>query len=180
MHLLTGVIAVIALAGCGGQGSGSARSRTASANLPGCTDTWTGSAGDSDYTNAANWSRQAIPAPSDNACLPPGSVVVVRRAPPQAATSLLNEGTLCLGISPGALARSLTNGSPNGHRSLAVLADLSSPACSPGMPAQRATPRLVLTVPDRVPTVPEATTASPPATRPSPRPRQNLTFIPVG
>jgi RHS repeat-associated protein len=65
-----------------------------------CTDTWTGTAGDGLWSTAANWSTDAVPGSSDEACLPDGASVT------------LNSGSYDVGSVDGSDASlSLTGGS---------------------------------------------------------------------
>lgn len=97
-------------------------------SLGGCTDTWTGAAGDRDYTNPSNWSGQRAPGDGDFACIRPGSVVNAIRAPLERAAGLINEGTLCVDVPVGKLAADIYNGPPPGQPILPQLPGTTDPA----------------------------------------------------
>ena len=62
-----------------------------------CTDTWTGGANDGgQWTNAGNWSLDAVPGPSDRACINGSSTNVYVFGDAQAA-SLVDQGLLTIG-----------------------------------------------------------------------------------
>jgi hypothetical protein len=130
--LTVGSLAALVLVGCG---SRTAESRSEGpTSRGGCTDTWTGKAGDAEYETAANWSAGRVPTKGDFACIRPGSLVKVSSAPIEPATSLLIEGTLCMLGDPSELALSIYNGAPPGQRPLPPLPGSTSlaPPCPPG------------------------------------------------
>lgn len=64
-----------------------------------CTDTWTGAAGDNDWSHAANWSKGAVPGPGDRACLGAGTSVFMHGGNYEVA-SISDQGSLELGYVP--------------------------------------------------------------------------------
>ncbi|MGZ4299420.1 MAG: hypothetical protein ACXVVK_20475, partial [Solirubrobacteraceae bacterium] len=106
------VIALLAMAaaGCGSTSRLQASSLHGPGSLGGCTDTWTGAAGDHDYTNPANWSGGRAPGDGDFGCIRPGSLVNVNRRPLERASGLVIEGTLCANVDAFALAANIYNG----------------------------------------------------------------------
>jgi hypothetical protein len=178
-HSLLGIVAALGLAGCGGHSQGASHQQATASNPPGCTDTWTGNAGDSNYTNPANWSTNSVPGMSDAACVPPGSYAVVGSAPQQPANSLLIEGTLCLKISPGPLARSIFNGISHGEKPLPELANPSNAACPAGtMLSFQGTPSLNLGGGSSTTGNPGSPPPAPAPRRPSPT-RPRVTIVPI-
>lgn len=173
VFLLLGIGTVLGLAGCGTHRQVASRPHaSAGVNPPGCTDTWTGAIGDSDYTDPADWSTDLVPGLADTACLPPGSFVVVRRMPQQPALTLLSEGTLCVGVNPGNVARFIEGGPPPGQRLLPALGHPEKGTCPSNM--------ISLVLPRRA-TGHRRVTASPPgaaASHPS-QGKSNLTIVPV-
>jgi hypothetical protein len=132
--MIIALAGAIALGGCADQRGGqAANAGSQAANAPGCTDTWSGRGGDSDYLNGANWSTGLAPSNGTNACIPPGGYAVVRSLPAEPAASLVIEGTLCLLDPPNGLATSITNGVPSGARPMQPLpGGASSKQCPPG------------------------------------------------
>jgi hypothetical protein len=173
--LLLGMGAVLGLAGCGSHGHVGFRPRVSAAvNPPGCTDTWTGAVGDSDFTDPANWSTDLVPGLADTACLPPGSFVVVRRMPQQPALTLLSEGTLCVGVNPGNVARVIDGGPPPGQKLLPALDHPEKGTCPSNMISL--VPRRAGS--DRPRRVSASSHLMPAPTRPS-QGKPNLTVVPV-
>ena len=133
------VIALLAMAaaGCGSTSRLQASSLHGPGSLGGCTDTWTGAAGDHDYTNPANWSGGRAPGDGDFGCIHPGSLVNVNRRPLERAAGLVIEGTLCANVDAFALAANIYNGAPPGQRLLPQLPGTidAAPPCPPGTQA---------------------------------------------
>jgi len=71
-----------------------------------CSDSWTGSGGDSNWSDGANWSNGVAPGNSDNACIQSGGASVVLDVNGVAAT-------LNLGSSDSLTLPTVTNASPN-------------------------------------------------------------------
>jgi len=116
------------LAGCGSASRLPASAARGPGSLGGCTDTWTGAAGDRDYGNPTNWSGGRTPGDGDFGCIRPGAVVEVRRVPLERAAGLINEGTLCVDVAVGSLAIDLYNGAPPGQGALPRMPGTTEPA----------------------------------------------------
>ena len=122
------VLTALLLAGCGSASRLPAAAAQGPGSLGGCTDTWTGAAGDHDYGNPGNWSGRRTPGDGDFGCIPPGAVVDVNRVPLERAAGLINEGTLCVDVAPGKLAVDLYNGAPPGQTALPAMPGTTDPA----------------------------------------------------
>jgi hypothetical protein len=132
--MLLTLITALALAGCGSSSRLPASAAQGPGSLGGCTDTWTGAAGDHAYTNPGNWSGRRAPGEGDFGCIQPGAVVDVHQAPLEPAAGLISEGTLCLDIPVQALAMNIYNGPPPGQPALPQLPGTTDPA-PPDCPA---------------------------------------------
>lgn len=125
---LLALLASGALAGCGSTARPPAAAAQGPGSLGGCTDTWTGAAGDRVYTNPGNWSGGRTPGVGDFGCIQPGAVVNVTRAPLEAAAGLISEGTLCLDVPVQKLAINIYNGPPPGQPALPQMPGTTDPA----------------------------------------------------
>jgi hypothetical protein len=126
--MLLVLLAAVCLAGCGSATRLPAFEARGSGSLGGCTDTWTGAAGDRSYTNPANWSGARAPGAGDFGCIQPGAVVNATKVPLEPAAGLVSEGTLCLDVPVQKLAPNIYNGPPPGQPALPQLPGTTDPA----------------------------------------------------
>ncbi len=59
-----------------------------------CTVTWTGNAGDGQWTTAANWSSGSLPGANDNVCIPSGKTVTLVGS--SSISSITSDGTFII------------------------------------------------------------------------------------
>ena len=126
--VLPALLAAVFLAGCGAATRMPASAARGPGSLGGCTDTWTGAAGDREYTNPGNWSGARAPGAGDFGCIQPGAVVNATKAPLEPAAGLISEGTLCLDVPVQQLALNIYNGPPPGQPALPQLPGTTDPA----------------------------------------------------
>jgi hypothetical protein len=166
--VLSALLTAVCLAGCGAATRLPASSARGPGSLGGCTDTWTGAAGDRQYTNPSNWSGGRAPGAGDFGCIQPGAVVNASKAPLEPAAGLISEGTLCLDVPVQRLALNIYNGPPPGQAALPQLPGTTDPApadCPAGTQLMmQGVPDANLNEPSPAPTTTAPATPASPAT----------------